>query len=218
MTASVGAEHARYQPEIRVESPFPSFAIPRVWNWTQEFRDRIADAFAPKTLEAFVALWESMDRAGRKRWAVYRDGELCGVITAQRLSPIVSDAHCVFAKRAWGVETTLASLRIVFAELFSDGTTTKISSMLFADNRSIIGLIRKLGGAVEGRLVNQTMRGGKLVDMVVIGIQKEAFMKSIEGVEQQNPDAPQRPEQSDEQQPPTVIPETGIEQMEGVAA
>jgi|HubBroStandDraft_1064217.scaffolds.fasta_scaffold130886_2 RimJ/RimL family protein N-acetyltransferase len=211
MSGVQSTDRARHQPDIRVESPFPAFAIPRVWVWVSEFRHRVCDDYSPKTLEAFVDLWEAGDRTGRKRWAVYRDGELCGVITVQRLSPVLSDAHYIFAKRAWGAETTLASLRIVFARLFMDGAT-KISSTLFADNRSIISLIRRLGGSVEGRLVNQTMRGGKPVDMVAIGIQKDAFVGSIEGVERPdgsgavelNLDAPQQPDQSGEQKQPAA--------------
>lgn len=165
---------------VTLQSPFPEYAVPRVFVWISEFRHRVADDFAPNTLEGFVEQWER--DAGRKTWAVIRDGEIGGVITARALSPLVSEAQCVFAKRFWGHETTLVALRLAFAEVFTGsigevftGTTKKISLVLFRDNHAIIGLIKKLGGTVEGTLVDHTLRGGRPVDLVVIGIQKEGF-------------------------------------------
>lgn len=166
--------------ELRLESPFPAYAVPRAWVWIEEFRHRVADDFAPNTLDEFIAQWRAGAAVGTKSWAVIRDDEIGGVITARRLSPIVADAHCIFARRFWGRETTLASLRLVFDELYRDGVE-KIISLVFKDNHGVIGIIKALGGTVEGRLARHTLRGGKRVDMVPIGILKEAFYGVISG-------------------------------------
>ena len=39
---------------VRVESPFPAHAVPRIWTWIERFRNRVADDFAPQTLEEFA--------------------------------------------------------------------------------------------------------------------------------------------------------------------
>jgi len=158
--------------DLQLVSPFPAHAIPWAWVWTTEFRHRVADDFAPTTIDGFVEHWERADRAGRKTWAVIRKGEIGGVIMAQKISPVVSDIHATFAKRFWGHETTLRAVRGVAGQLFAEGVI-KLMTIAFADNHAVRGLWRSLGGSVEGRLVSHTIRGGKVVDAVILGLPKE---------------------------------------------
>jgi RimJ/RimL family protein N-acetyltransferase len=159
---------------LEVVSPFPTYAVPRLWGWIQEFHHRVCDDFAVKTVEGYVTEWETALQRGRQSWAVYRDGELGGAITATRLSPMLADIHTVFAKRFWGHATTLVALRQVCEGLFAEGAT-KIVSLAYKDNRSVIGIWRALGGTIEGTLEAQTMRAGKPADMIVLGLSKERF-------------------------------------------
>ena len=73
---------------VEIVEPFPPHAVPRIWSWTQEFRNRVADDWSPSTLDDFVGDWESKSAAGRRTWAVLRDGELGGMVNSMRLSPV----------------------------------------------------------------------------------------------------------------------------------
>ena len=158
---------------IRVETPFPLYALPRVWAWTQEFRWRVADDFGPQTLEAFVSDWEARVLK-RQTWAVYRDDELGGLITCEPESPVVGVVHLLFAKRFWGHATTLPALRLVFTEIFKSGLQ-KTYSPAFAENSQVMALLRQIGAKKEGVLRKHTRRGGKAVDMMIISVLAEEF-------------------------------------------
>jgi RimJ/RimL family protein N-acetyltransferase len=163
--------------EVHVENPFPEHAVPRIWTWTEEFRWRVSDDFGPKSLEEFMSQWAE---ASEQRWAVYRDGDLGGLVTASAMTPIVATSHCLFKKSFWGQETTLPALRQVYQQVFGAGFH-KILSFVFRDNKQIIGLARKLGAAKEGVLRKQTLRRGKLVDMVALGLLQEDFEQCLNG-------------------------------------
>lgn len=160
--------------EISVQSPFPLHAVPRIWAWIQDFRWRVSDDFGPATEAEFVSTW--LERLEVQRsWAVYRDGELGGVVTAQQETPVVAIAHCLFAKRFWGHDTTLPALRLAFSEIYRDFGVSKIASLAFEDNLQLIHLVRKLGGEKEGVLRQHTQRQGKLVNMIAIGVLQADF-------------------------------------------
>lgn len=161
---------------IEIVSPFPDVAVPRLWIWAQAFRSRVADDYAPSTLEEFVRDWERRAAAGRRSWGVERAGELGGMFCYDPITDGVGLVHTVFKKSFWGNETTLAALRIVLAELFDSGIR-RVVFQCFADNASTVGLARKVGAVKEGVLRQDTMRGGKPVDVVVLGILKEDFEK-----------------------------------------
>jgi len=164
-------------PHIEVVTPFPDHAVPRVWSWIQTFRDRVADDFAPATLEQFVAEW--IERAGERRWAVYRDGELGGMVSFQEWSPICGTSHILFKREFWGTGTSVPAIRRIYDGLFQGGIE-KILLYAFRDNDTIRSLAKgRLGAQTEGVLRNQTRRGGRLVDMVALGITKEDFYHAM---------------------------------------
>jgi RimJ/RimL family protein N-acetyltransferase len=158
---------------IEVVSPFPLQSLPRVWRWIQSFRDRVSDDYSPQTLDAFVE--KALADAGRlQTWAVYRDGELGGMVSFERWTDVLGTCHCLFKREMWGRKTTLPALQQIAGEIFAGGTT-KIAMCVFSDNRAIKALIKDLGGVTEGQYRKHTMRGGQLVDMTALALFKEGF-------------------------------------------
>lgn len=166
---------------VRVESPFPEAAIPRVWSWIQEFRYRVADDFAPDTIEQFVEFWANHTV---ETWGVWRDGELGGLVVITPVSPVLVESHCLFKRTFWGHDTTLEALRQVYTQVFARGGIEKIFSVAFRDNAQLLGLARKLGAQKEGVLRRHTRRLGEMVDMIAIGLLKEEFERATAPVEE----------------------------------
>lgn len=158
---------------IQVLSPFPPHSLPRVWGWIQSFRDRVMDDYSPRTLEQFVE--KSLADAGAlTTWAVYRDGELGGMVSFQRWSDVLGTCHCLFKREMWGRKVTLPALEQILEQVFATGVS-KIALCVFSDNQAIKALIKDLGGVTEGHYRKHTMRGGKLVDMTALALFKEGF-------------------------------------------
>lgn len=137
----------------------------------QDFRSRVADDFGPKTMAEYVTL--CLTRDGRS-WGVWADGELCGVVVYEPLSAVTGNSHFYFRKDYWGREVTEAALRLVSAEIFAGGVN-KICGCPFRDNNAVISVSMAIGAKREGVLRQQTRRGGRFVDVVVMGLLKEDF-------------------------------------------
>lgn len=157
---------------LSVTSPFPLASVPRVWSWIQEFRSRVADDFGPKTLAEFMERWRS--NPAQRSWAVYRDGELGGLVTFVPENTVTGITHCIFKKSFWGHKTTVPALRLVYSEIFAEGFH-KVCSLAFRDNVQILHMARTLGGEKEGILREHTMRNEELTDMMIIGLTKTQF-------------------------------------------
>lgn len=138
----------------------------------QDFRGRMVDDFAPATLEAFVA--RELGAVNRTSWSVSRDGELCGVVSFDLESPVMGVASAIFRRDFWGHETTLPALRLVYAEIFASGVR-KICGRAFRDNNAVLSVAAALGAKREGVLREHALRGGKMVDMVVTGLNQGDF-------------------------------------------
>lgn len=161
--------------DIEVKSPFPLDQIPRLAFWFEEFRHRVADDFGPRTQEAMLEQTEQQIAAGMQTWAVTRYGEMGGYISATRQTPILADVHCIFKPSFFGRAITDRSIKTVYEQLFHDGIE-KITSSVFADNKGIRALAKRIGMREEGRLVAHTRRDGKPVDVIVLGITKQEFV------------------------------------------
>jgi RimJ/RimL family protein N-acetyltransferase len=153
-------------------SPFPAWAVPRVWVWMQQFRGRVMDDFGPRTLEEFMAEWEARQPA-RMSWAVLRDGEIGGLVVVDRQSPVLGATHCVFKRSFWGHEDTVDALKQIYEQAFSAGIQ-KLSCAVFPDNAQLIHLARRVGARREGRLKNHTLRDGKPADLLILGLERNA--------------------------------------------
>ncbi|MFH1110980.1 MAG: GNAT family protein [Planctomycetota bacterium] len=153
--------------------PFPMYELPRVWLWVQQFRRQISDDFSPKTLDEFVDV--EMERMARQMtWGVYRDDELGGLIVFEPSSPVAGTSHVTFRRSFWKPRTSVPAMREAYAEIFAAGYR-KILSFVFADNNAIRSLAREIGLREEGVLRGQTLRNGRPVDMVALGLLREEF-------------------------------------------
>src|SRR4051812_28757179 len=95
---------------LSLVSPFPAYAWPSVWEWIRPFKERVSDDFGPQTLDDFVEF--SVERArNAKTWAVFRDGEMGGLISIEHMTPVVVSSHVVFKRSFWGEGTVSAAMR-----------------------------------------------------------------------------------------------------------
>lgn len=159
---------------VRVEKPFPDYALPRVWSWIQEFRQRVTDDFSPQTLAEFVTQWEQR-KSLRTTWGVWRGAELGGLVEWEPWPvPGIGVSHALFKREFWGRGTTRRALELVYGELFAGGVR-KILGFPFQANHAIIGLGKSIGARTEGVLRKQTLQGGQPVDLVILGLLREDF-------------------------------------------
>lgn len=142
----------------------------------QPFLGRVSDDYSPKTVEDFIAFFErAADQ--QKTWAVYRNGELGGMISYQQVSPIVGTAHCVFKKTFWGHATTMEALRQAFLHMFEN--CTKISSPVMEGNKAMLSLLMKMGAKREGVLEAHTLRDGKPLNLVMTAFFRDSFTQKF---------------------------------------
>lgn len=134
-------------------------------------RSKLADDYGPRTLDAWV---DQMGASTEKTWGVYRDGELGGMLSFQRVSPWLGTAHCVFKPDFWGRAITRPAVESALREMFGSGIG-KLSFAVFSDNRAIRSLLSEFGASVEGTLRKHTLRDGKPIDTVTLAIFKESF-------------------------------------------
>jgi RimJ/RimL family protein N-acetyltransferase len=158
---------------IEVISPFPQQSLPRVWQWIESFRNRVVDDYSPQTLDAFVR--KSIEDQGTlQTWAVYRDGELGGMVSFEKWTEHLGTAHCLFKREMWGRKTTRPALEQILQQIFA-GSTRKLCMNVFSDNQAIIALVKELGAVTEAHYSEHTKRNGKLVAMTGLALFKKGF-------------------------------------------
>ena len=168
--------------DLRVYSPFPVEALPRIGFWLEPVRHRMTDDFGPQSVAEIVNLVGGRMAKGMQTWAVERDGELGGFISVSMVSPIVAQVNCMFRQEFFKHCKGDDALRQVFRELFAGGEVLKIVCEIFKDNTGIRNMCERIGMEREGTLRKHTMRGGRLADVLVIGITKEAFEKCSDSI------------------------------------
>jgi RimJ/RimL family protein N-acetyltransferase len=160
---------------LRLTSPFPEYALPRVWTWIEDFRRRVADDYSPKTLGEFMRHWKEREPF-RKTWGVWRGEDLGGLVIYEPWQPGVGTSHALFKRSFWGRTTTRNALDLVYSELFASGVR-KVVNFPFRGNNAIIALGKSLGAVTEGVLKGQTLRDGKPTDVIILSLFKEDFEK-----------------------------------------
>lgn len=164
-------------PSYRLESPFPYYALPRLFQWTQDFRKLLADDFAPKDLDEFMEFWHKMEHH-QQSYGVWSGPTLGGMIQVVEINPVLCQLHFLFTKGFWGSDITLAALQDVCRITFGRGVR-KLSACVFADNARVITTAKRLGARNEGFLRKHALRGGELADMTALGLLDEDFMATI---------------------------------------
>lgn len=133
------------------------------------------DDFWPKEYSDLAA---EMDRRAvqERTILVTQDGEPVGFIGIARLSPILGTLRGVcFTKDVHGNGTAMRAVRAALQQEF-DADVHKIMAWPFADNGRSIAFYKKLGAVEEGLLKGQTLRDGKLTDILLL-----AFFASEDG-------------------------------------
>ena len=166
---------------IRVESPFPFEALPRVYRWYQTFREKIADDFAPKTLDEFIQS-QLMKWDQQQSWAIYGDGELGGLITFERINPWLGTATILLKPDFHGRGIAVKAATVAIGEMFQQPGIGKVDFFLLAGNKAIGSLLITIGAKREGTLESHTLREGKPADLWVYGLTKQHFEDTQNGI------------------------------------
>lgn len=169
------------KPDFRIEVkyPFPDASLPQLWSWCEAFRNRVADDYAPQTIDQFVNLELAREQQGVRKFGVYRDDELGGAIWLAPENDIVVSAHCVFKREFFGRKTTYPAL-YQMAEMTFEAGFQKISMQVFEDNDAIKCLLQQIGARREGTLKSHTLRQGSPVDVVLFALFPEYLGKPID--------------------------------------
>ena len=144
------------------------------WQWAQPFLRFMADDYGLADVDALIKAAETIEARGGKTWGVLRNGRLCGWLGFELANSITGIGHCLFAKWAWGRETTDVAIRMCLAEIFALGYE-RVSCPFLATNQGIRALLKRVGMRDEGTLRNYTRCGGVVTDMVMTGIVKADF-------------------------------------------
>jgi RimJ/RimL family protein N-acetyltransferase len=163
---------------VEVKEPFPEWAWPEVWAWIASLRHKLIDDYGPKSMDEWMAFVEK-NVPRQRTWGVWMGAELGGVITFDQGSPMAGAVHLYFKRSMWG-RAPMPAMRQVLGQIFS-GQTTKILTSVFEDNHAARGMFRKLGFENEGLFRSQTVRGGKPVGMVAVGLTREDFYRVHDG-------------------------------------
>jgi RimJ/RimL family protein N-acetyltransferase len=167
---------------ITIQKPFPIQYVPRIWAWTEQFRDRISDDFAARSVEDLVAGFQAKQSAGVETWAVYLDGQVGGVVSVSYGHPAIAETGSVFRADFWRDEKLVVeALRMVYGRVFSEHPEVEklYSAAIKFQRIPMVGVLRALGGGRAGVLPRHTKRGGKWVDMVGLELFRDKFAGGV---------------------------------------
>ena len=159
--------------QVALVSPFPFASLPRVWHWIEPFRGKVADDFAPQTLEDFIA-HVSASWKRQKTWGIVGDGELGGLILFERLTPWLGTAHVLLKPDFQGRGVAVKACRAAVAEMFGLGIG-KLTFRVLAGNLAIGSLLVNIGARREGTQEAETLRNGEPADVWLYGLTKKTF-------------------------------------------
>jgi RimJ/RimL family protein N-acetyltransferase len=134
---------------------------PRLWHWISDDFRPAADQWQPDLDERF---W----------YVLGRDGEtVLGLGVFEARSSILLEGHCCLLPCAWGRTAEIAAG--CFAWLFSRTTACRIAAAIASDNRLALKMARSAGMQECGRHPLAFLRGGKLHDLILLGISREGL-------------------------------------------
>lgn len=140
---------------------------PIIWKWIEGYYWKVADDYAPKTMQAFV---DSQRVRGSKNLGVYKGSELVGLIMFDHLSPVLCECHIYFKRSFWGHENTLPALQLAYDWALNKTNYEKCTVPVFESNRLIIQVLRKFGAVQEGFFRNHTHQRGKPVNVLMFSM------------------------------------------------
>ncbi len=152
--------------------PFQPAWIDMAWEWLNQDRHVNFDDYGPRTVEEFADNLLSRVERGQTIMAVLKGGVPVGMIGFQPVTERLGQfAGICIAKQAQRKSVGTIAVGILLLSLYSEGFE-KIEAAFFADNEGVEALFRKLGAREEGILLEHTLRGGKPVDMKLMGFLK----------------------------------------------
>lgn len=136
---------------------------PICWSWLNRYYWKVADDYAPKTLQEFV---DASISRGSRNFGVYRNGELGGLIMFDRLSPYLCECHVYFKRSFWGWATTVPALQLARRWATTEGGYSKCTSPIFESNQLMVKLAERLGFIQEAFFRAHTTQRGKPVNVL----------------------------------------------------
>jgi len=132
----------------------------------------------------------SYDRdSGRFSVVVKESGELAGYITYSDLNPrIGATIGIAIAKPFWGTGVALDAQEVLLRFLFLELGVRVVHLWSHSGNDRALGLARKSGFAVSGRVREGMYKNGRLLDMVVMSVLREAYFEGHPEFEDLLPD------------------------------
>lgn len=149
--------------------PFQANWIPMAWEWLHEAPQFNFDDYGPKTLEEFYADLMRRVQSGQSIIGIVRSGEPVGMVGFHGVTPRLGHfaGLCITrTARHQGVGTQ--ALGMLIKSFWAEGLE-KIEAMFFSDNVIAEALFRKLGAHDEGILREHALRGGRTVDVKLMG-------------------------------------------------
>ena len=160
---------------IELIEPIPVWSYPLIWGWYEQSRRVASDDFGPKTINEFVELYGGRAQSGRV-FGICINGQIGGVVEFEQATPALAIGHILFAP--WFLRqrgASAAALKAACARLFETSGTVKILGLIPEDNRLAIAMCVRHGATVEGLLRHHTVRDGKPINAVAVGVTKEEF-------------------------------------------
>ena len=149
--------------------PFLPAWVPMAWEWLNEDQNANMDDYGPKTLAEFSADLLKRHTAGQVIIGVRHGGTPVGIIGFQPVTPWLGHFTGIcFAKAVHGKGVAFEAIQSLLKALWLDGYQ-KVEAQFFADNLRIARLFSKLGAHDEGMRYGHTLRGGRPVDLKLMG-------------------------------------------------
>jgi hypothetical protein len=116
---------------------------------------------------------------GQLSFAVYRGGELGGLVWFELGNGVSAVVHVIFKPEFWGSATTMPALTQAADRYFETGH--KLNSVFFPSNKAVRSVVKKFGFRYEGRVRDATLRNGELADLELWGLKREEFYGNRNG-------------------------------------
>lgn len=128
----------------------------------------VTDDFSPEA-SAYVPAGEPMKYAG-----VYVEGQYFGLFAVHPHSVVLWEVHTCLLPKAWGA-CAIDCAKALIDWVFSHTTCERLITSVPSTNRLALRLARKAGMVEWGTNPASFRKGGKLVDLVMLGIGKGAI-------------------------------------------
>lgn len=159
--------HEFMKPNFSLTLPFPTEYYPNLFEWVNQYPERMMDDFWPKNLKDFTTVIET--RNNTEQTILVKEGDCpVGFVGYMDCNEHVGSLRGVcFDKTVHGSGIAKCSVRQILQSQFDRGIH-KINAFPFVDNTRSIAFYYSLGAKYEGVLREHTIRNGKLTDLLCL--------------------------------------------------